>query len=117
MIARKYDINFIFSSSLDGYAYCDDELCVGISVFGDVDFQMSEFEKICEFIRENYPYTKDISDEQIQKELARIIQRIGQKDYLYSIEENVICKLINQSLLLYDKLPEEKLPEMAFLKA
>ena len=72
---------------------------------------------MCGFIRDNYPYAKDISEEQVQRILARIIQKIGQKGYLYSMEENVVCKLINQSLLLYDKLPEEKLPEMAFLKA
>lgn len=116
MIARKYDIYFIFSTSLDGYAYCDEELCSGISVFGNVDFQMPEFENICEFIRENYPCTKEISNERIQIGLSRIIQKIGQENYLYSIEENVICKLINQSMLLYDKLSEEKLPEMDFLK-
>ena len=78
---------------------------------------MPEFENICEFIRENYPCTKEISNERIQIGLSRIIQKVGQENYLYSIEENVICKLINQSMLLYDKLSEEKLPEMAFLKA
>lgn len=116
-IARKYDVYFVLSSSLDGYAYCSTELCSGISVFGDVDFQLTEFWNMCGFIRDNYPYAKDISEEQVQRILARIIQKIGQKGYLYSMEENVVCKLINQSLLLYDKLPEEKLPEMAFLKA
>lgn len=116
-IARKYDVCFVFSSSLDGYVCCSAELCSGISVFGDVDFQMTEFATICEFVRDNYLYAKDISEEQMQRILSRIIPKIGQKDYLYSIEENVVCKLINQSLLLYDKLPEEKLPEMAFLKA
>ena len=116
-IAIKYDVCFVFSSSLDGYVCCSAELCSGISVFGEVDFQMTEFATICEFVRDNYPYAKDISEEHMQRILSRIISKIGQKDYLYSIEENVVCKLINQSLLLYDKLPEEKLPEMAFLKA
>lgn len=116
-IARKYDVYFIFSTSLEGYVCCSTELCSGISVFGDADFQLTEFGNMCGFIRDNYPYAKDISEEQVQRILARIIQKIGQKGYLYSMEENVVCKLINQSLLLYDKLPEEKLPEMAFLKA
>ena len=116
-IARKYDIYFIFSSSLEGYVYFSDELCSGISVFGYVEFQMPEFENMCDFIRENYPYAKEISDLQIQKVLSGIIQKIGMSEYLYTIEESVVCKMINQSLLLYDKLPDEKLPEMAFLKA
>ena len=53
----------------------------------------------------------------MQNILSRIIQRIGMKDYLYSVEENVVCKMINQSLLLYDRMPEEKMLEMAFLRA
>lgn len=116
-ISRKYDVHFVFSSSLEGYVYFNEELCQGISVFGDVDFQMPELEKICTFISNNYPYAKDISVEHIQNILSRIIQRIGMKDYLYSVEENVVCKMINQSLLLYDRMPEEKMLEMAFLRA
>ena len=69
------------------------------------------------FISNNYPYAKDISVEHMQNILSRIIQRIGMKDYLYSVEENVVCKMINQSLLLYDRMPEEKMLEMAFLRA
>ena len=37
--------------------------------------------------------------------------------FLNTIEENVVCKLINQTLLLDDKIPDEKMLEMAFLKA
>lgn len=116
-ISKKCDIHFLFSSSLEGYVCFNEELCHGISAFGDVDFQMPELEKICTFIRDNYPYAKDIAVERMQNILSRIIQRIGMKDYLYSVEENVVCKMINQSLLLYDKMPEEKMLEMAFLKA
>lgn len=96
IIARKYDIYFLFSSSLDGYVCCCEELCSGISIFGYVDFQMPEFENMCEFIMSNYPYEKDFSEVQIKKILSRIIQKIGQQEYLYSIEESVICKLINE---------------------
>lgn len=118
IIARKYDIYFLFSSSLDGYVCCCEELCSGISIFGYVDFQMPEFENMCEFIMSNYPYEKDFSEVQIKKILSRIIQKIGQQEYLYSIEESVICKLINESLLLFDKFTYEgKKSELAFLKS
>ena len=116
-ISRKYDVHFVFSSSLEGYVCCSTELCSGISVFGDADFQLTEFGNMCGFIRDNYPYAKDISVEHMQNILSRIIQRIGMKDYLYSVEENVVCKMINQSLLLYDRMPEGKMLEMAFLQA
>ena len=53
-----------------------------------------------------------------QADLQKIIQKIGQGGYLYTVEENVICKLINQTLMLNDRWKdEEKMPEMAFLKA
>ena len=116
-IARKYGIYFLFSTSLEGYVCCDDELSPGIAVFGDIDFQMPAFQNICEFVRDNYPCVKDISDSRIQTIVSRIIQKIGQQEYLYSIEESVVCKLINESLLIQDKLEDEKLPELAFLKA
>lgn len=116
-IARKYGIYFLFSTSLEGYVCCDDELCPGIAVFGDIDFQMPAFPNVCEFVRDNYPCVKDISDLRIQTIVSRIIQKIGQQEYLYSIEESVVCKLINESLLIQDKLEDEKLPELAFLKA
>ena len=46
------------------------------------------------------------------------MQKIGQKEYLYDVEQNVICKLINQTLMLREKWENtEKTPEIAFLKA
>lgn len=118
IIARKYDIYFLFSTSLDGYVCCSEELCSGISIFGYVDFQMPEFENMYDFIKDNYPYEKIFSELQIQMILSKIIHKIGQQEYLCSIEENVVCKLINESLLLFDKFTaEEKQSELAFLKA
>ena len=58
------------------------------------------------------------SEEQLQENLKKIIQHIGQKEYLYTVEDNVICKLINQTLMLNDRWEDtEKKPEIAFLKA
>ena len=46
------------------------------------------------------------------------MQKIGQKGYLYSVEESVVCKLINQTLFLKDSWRDDgKMPEIAFLKA
>ena len=38
-ISKKYDLYFIFSSSLNKYVCCDVEFLEGISVFGDVHFK------------------------------------------------------------------------------
>ena len=117
-IGRKYTVYFVLSTSIDGYVGCDKELCSGITVFGDVDFQMPEFEELYEYIKNNYPCNKILLEEQVCADLIKITQKIGQKEYLYDVEQSVICKLINQTLMLYEKWTNtEKIPEIAFLKA
>ena len=117
-ICIKYDVYFILSTSLDGYVGCDGKLCSGITVLGEVDFQMPEFNEIETYIENNYPCNRRFSEEQLQENLKKIIQHIGQKEYLYTVEDNVICKLINQTLMLNDRWEDtEKKPEIAFLKA
>lgn len=117
-ICIKYDVYFILSTSLEGYVGCDRKLCSGIMVLGEVDFQMPEFNEIETYIENNYPCNKRFSEEQLQEDLKKIVQHIGQTEYLYTVEDNVICKLINQTLMLNDRWEDaEKMPEIAFLKA
>ncbi len=117
-MARSNDIYFVLSTSLDGYVECNQELFSGIKVFNDVDFQMPELEQVLNYLESNYPRNKVLSMEQVQVDLIKIIQKIGKKDYLCTIEENVFCKLINQSLLIHDKWGEEENSlEIAFLKS
>lgn len=117
-VAKKYAVYFILTTSLDGYAECDKDIISGITVFGETDFQMPEFEKMIYFIENNYPCNKEITQEKAEVILKKIIQRIGRKKYLYSIEENVVCKLINQTLMINEKVDiEETMPEKAFLKS
>ncbi len=116
-IGIKYDIYFIVSTSIDGYVGCNKALCHGISILGDLDFQMPEFEEVSKYIYDNYPYNKRISEKQLQDDLSKIIHRIGQKEFLCSVEENVVCKLINQSMMLYEHWKDaENVGEIAFLK-
>ena len=44
-ISKKYDLYFIFSSSLNKYVCCDIDFLEGISIFGDVHFQMPEYNR------------------------------------------------------------------------
>lgn len=117
-VATKFDIYFIVSSSLDGYVKVDKELCTGITVFGDCDFQMPQYEKISKYIHENYPCHKQFSEEKIKDMLEHMIQRVGKKDFLSTIEEDIICKLINQTLMIDGCWSgTECMPEIAFLKS
>ena len=77
---------------------------------------MPQYEIIKDYIYRNYPCNHKLNDEQIQCALEKIMQRIGQNNFLYSIEENVICKLINQSLMLFEKWTDTgNALEIAFL--
>lgn len=117
-IVKKYDIYFIITTSLDGYVECEKDILSGITILGDVNFQMPDFNDIKNFIIENYPWNKKISDEMIKILLEKIVQKIGRRSYLCSVEENVLCKMINQTLLLNESLNDEEIiPEKAFLKA
>lgn len=117
-MSLKYDLYFIFTTSLDGYVECDEDLFAGISIFSDVDFQMPSYEKIESFINDNYPCHKNLSEYQIYNDLKHIIHRIGLEESLLSVEELIICKLINQTLLLHEKWRESiSEPEIAFLKS
>ena len=116
--ARNYNVFFVLSTSLEGYVICDKDLCTGIKIFGETDFQMPELERTVEYVKENYPYNKKLSEQQIQKDIAKIIHRIGQEDYLLDVEENVICKLINKTLMINKKWDNcDTALEIAFLKA
>lgn len=117
-IAWKNNLYFILTTSIEGYCECDDELCSGISIFGDVDFQMPEYEKLVCFINDNYPYYKNVGEDQVRRVMERIIHSIGQQEIIHSWEELVICKMINQTLLVKEKWEESiSEPEMAFLKS
>ena len=117
-IVKKYDLYFILATSIDRYAVCNEELCGGIHIVGDVQFQMPEFFEIQNYINATYPCNKKLSEKEIQNNLEKIIQKIGRQEYLYTVEENVVCKLINETLLLKEKWPDyENLLEIAFLKA
>ncbi len=116
-IAVKSNIYFIFSSSLDGYVLCDSEICSGISIFGDVDFQMPDFDHLCEFVRHTYPYQKEFSKDRICELICGVVQRIGRSNYLCDIEENVLCKMINESIMIHDSISDIKDIEITFLKS
>lgn len=118
IISMKYEVYFIVSTSLEGYAKFKKDICSGITVFGDVDVQIPEWERISDFINDNYPCNKILVEDQIQNDLEHIVHKIGKQNFLNSVEEEVICKLVNQTLMLNDRWENvESVPEIAFLKA
>ena len=117
-ISEKFDIYFLVTISLDKYVVCHENLCSGIAVFNDLDFQFPELEELQNAINDNYPCNKIFDQTQISEMIESIAQRIGKTTYLDSIEENVVCKIINKSMLLNDRWQKNEIaPEIGFLKA
>lgn len=117
-IVTKYDVFFVLTTSLDGYVEFDSAITSGISVFGEIDFQMPDLNHMINFVHDNYPCNKMVDEEKIIRILKNIVQRIGCKNYLSTVEENVICKMINQTLMIFECIGDgETVPEIAFLKS
>lgn len=117
-ISEKYDIYFLITTSLDKYVVCQESLCSGIAIFNDLDFQFPELEELQNAINDNYPCNKIFDQSQISEMIENIAQRIGKTKYLESVEELVVCKIINKSMMLNDRwLKNENTPEISFLKA
>lgn len=108
----------MITTSLDGYILCEKELYTGIVVIGIEDFQFPEENNLLKFIEDNYPYNKKFDEAKISAIIQNIVQRIGVNDYLIDTEENVICKMINQTLLLKESCETgDNILENAFLKS
>lgn len=117
-LSVNYDICFLITTSLDGYILCEKELYTGIVVIGIEDFQFPEENNLLKFIEDNYPYNKKFDEAKISAIIQNIVQRIGVNDYLIDTEENVICKMINQTLLLKESCETgDNILENAFLKS
>lgn len=116
-ISQKYPIYFLITTSLDNYVVIDEELCSGISICNDEDFQMEELDQTLKFIKSKYPNQHHPEDAEIIRSLNKVIHRIGKREYLTNVHQNVICKLINETILLKDSFPkDENVLELAFLK-
>lgn len=117
-ICCNYDAYFALTTSLDGYAVCDEELCSGIAVFNDASFQFPQMSEFTKAINDNYPCNKEFDACKFKAVIEKIVQRIGKERYLNTVEENAVLKIINRSLMFNDKWDkEENAPEIAFLKA
>lgn len=112
-----YDMYFICTTSLNGYVDLKKELCEGVCVVGNDLFQMPEMHQLLTCINIQYPYHKIWEVDELQLALENVLQDIGQEKYLRNVQENIICKIINTSMLYKDKkVFESTEAEREFLK-
>ncbi|MCM1082480.1 MAG: hypothetical protein NC428_03295 [Clostridium sp.] len=116
-ISQNYEIYFITTISLDRYVIINKSTFEGIVIINNEILQLDELHNIKEFIEYNYPYDKEFDSEKIIDILGRIVHKIGKKGYLTSTEDNVVCKIFNDTLLDKEKLDHScNNVELAFLE-
>ncbi len=98
-ISVQNDFYFILSTSKEGYACLDEELIKSINVVNDVIFNVPDIDIIREFVENNYPYYRQITNEEMLEMLSQIVHKIGKENKLINIDSQVTLKLINNQEL------------------
>lgn len=93
---KKYDIWFLLSTSISGYVYFSQESIQGINIINDVIFYMPDYDKMYEFLYNNYPCT--FSAENWREELKAIVHFIGKENLHLFPKGMVMLKMINKSM-------------------
>ena len=91
----------------------DETLVVGkdsnfyLNIINDEEFIMPPYQRIVEYIENNYPINIDVEEEWLIYNLRRCINRIGNRDASSEIPSEVIMKILNKSLQI-SKVPKYK---------
>lgn len=112
---KKYDMWFVVTTSIDGYAYIDNVNFTGINVINDEVFTMPEYEHMRDFIVKNYPYNYVPERCQLLEDLKMIIQKIGDSSSDIKIKKSIYLKLINKSMGINMSRDKANSLEVAFL--
>ncbi|MDD6401975.1 MAG: CRISPR-associated protein Csn2-St [Lachnospiraceae bacterium] len=100
LLTKEYDISFVFSTSLDGYVFVSEEVIEGINVINDEIFSFPELVHIQQYVNDNYPCYIELKEDDLICLLEKIIHDIGRKNYIMEDNELVVCKLINETLMI-----------------
>lgn len=110
-ISNSFDISIICTLSMEGYVDIRKQFFEGIHIINDVVYQMSELERVKEFVQDHYPSGRKVSEKDVQNFCKEIMHKIGCDQYKLITRENVYLKLLNDSLVLRQK-ESEKLDKM-----
>ena len=115
-ITKKYDIYFIFTTSLQQYVYVTESTIEDIHVYNAENFIFPEIEKVQNFVNNHYPYYKEWSKEELYKVIKNNVHKIGMKGYLEEDKNIVVLKLINDTFFEKEvKKEQAHLEESSFL--
>lgn len=107
---------YIFTSSIDNYAYIDEDVITGINAVNDEIFEFPSLERIKEFVENNYPCNIKLDECEFIKMLEGTVNNVGLESYV-DIQSVIISKLINRTIGLSNKKYNINQEEYSFLKA
>ena len=97
---KEFDVWFLFSTSIEGFAVVDGRSIEGINVVNHCIFSFPELEQVVKFFQNQYPCQMKWAPEELCGEIRMIIQNIGNEEHTIHLKSNVLLKLLQETLCI-----------------
>ena len=97
---KEFDVWFLFSTSIEGFAVVDERSIEGINVVNHCIFSFPELEQVVKFFQNQYPCQMKWAPEELCGEIRMIIQNIGNEEHTIHLKSNVLLKLLQETLCI-----------------
>ena len=97
---KEFDVWFLFSTSIEGFAVVDERSIEGINVVNHCIFSFPELEQVITFIQNRYPCQMKWESEELCEEIRRMIQNIGNEEHVIRLRSNIVLKLFQGTLCI-----------------
>lgn len=96
----EFNVWFVFSESILGFVFIDNQVIRGINVINHCIFSFPELEHLITFIQNNYPCSMHLFPEDICEEIQMIVHSIGNEELSIYLRGNVLLKMIQGTLCI-----------------
>ncbi len=100
LLCKEYDLWFVFSTSIEGFAALEREWISGVNIVNDIIYLLPDQEEIVAFVKNHYPCEKELKTEAVMEGLRSNIQNIGKEGYDLNLTGLVVLRLINGTLCI-----------------
>lgn len=91
------NIQFIFTLSVDGYCIVDEDNIEDILIVNDEEIILPTYEKLKEFVQNNYPIYIELNDNWLMENLENCINRLGRSSVPTELTAEIILSIINKA--------------------
>ncbi|MEE0716552.1 MAG: CRISPR-associated protein Csn2-St [Eubacterium sp.] len=92
------NMQFIFTLSIDGYCIVNENNIEEILVVNDEEITLPEYERIREFVQNNYPINIELNDKWLIENLENCINRLGRGCEPTELTAEIILSIINKTI-------------------